>query len=1127
MFTGVDSLGDMAQYPVVDTTSAAFATHRAQIVGAKSSFQTPFGVKRMVYTDWTASARAHHGIEKFIQKEVLPFYGNTHDHHSVCGHQSTAFREEARQVLAQATNAKLSIGDNEGGSSKDVIIFAGAGATGATNKLVHLLGIASITRNGVGSGVLPVVFVGPFEHHSNLLPWRETGARVLRIQEDAYGRLDMSDLEYQLKEIYAHNPPIIIGAFAAASNVTGVLTDVNAVTALLHKFGALAVWDYATAGPYVQMDMNPPINDDGDVLAKDAIIFSPHKFLGGSNTPGVLVVKKSLCRNTVPSQPGGGTVFFVSEGSHRFLSDRSEREEGGTPDIVGTIRAGLALQLKSSVGAKKIMDEELRISSLVHARLLRCTGLVVLGPHDHEQAPRLPIFSLLVRADSVRKGFFLHYNYVTRVLNDVFGIQARGGCACAGPYAQDLLGMSRVDESHSEGTKRMTYADSFESALLNKNELLRPGFTRLSFPWVMEEADMEYVCAALEAIAEHGWKLLTQYKYDHDTGEWSHKSRLNKFPNRRWISRAFSSTFANAGSPEDVQIDLKEQLEAGIRILTDNSYHKSVTTTSTSESHVLDANAERLRWFVLPSEAREHMRGSGSVATQALCLSLVPKQYAGECVLQAFHANVAETSMNSTTMVSLKEAVMPQSVVEAPVTALSSLSIAKVEGDKDNQPREILATEQPMSRNSATAEMDVLMMKQKLELGDYKGKKNRSKRAQLKKRILEAERRNAGAATVEEYLNNAVAQKRDRKMAKRVVNFDPQDTLEHGATTDSVDYSDKITSGVDQKQVAAKAKKSVERKLMKEMGLAINDWNMIRDGDRVLVAVSGGKDSLTLLHLLIELKRRAPITFDIGAVTVDPGTDAFDPSPLIPYMKKLGVPFFYEDQNKIFVWAEHKNPSSICAFCARMKRGRLYACARREGYNVLALGQHLDDLAESFLMGAFMNGSLQAMKAIYETKEGANKDTMPIVGATGKKYFSIDTGSVEKKSFESDEIATENYTAAAIRVVRPLAYVREHETKEFARLVHLPVINENCPACFEAPKERKRVKKLLAQQESLFPATFKNLRRALIPLMSEETMTSLHEFSAGKLQSGPMHWGGLHGKTKKWHSDREGPTASS
>ena len=250
-----------------------------------------------------------------------------------------------------------------------------------------------------------------------------------------------------------------------------------------------------------------------------------------------------------------------------------------------------------------------------------------------------------------------------------------------------------------------------------------------------------------------------------------------------------------------------------------------------------------------------------------------------------------------------------------------------------------------------------------------------------------------------------------------------------------------------------------------------------------------------------------------------------------------------ENQDHIFLWAEYKNPSSICSFCARMKRGRLYACCRREGYNVLALGQHLDDLAESFLMGAFLNGELRAMKACYETKEGIDEDTMPLPtsdkftlgsssatrSSTPKEYggghpsavkhsTTAATGGEEEENdftkkftsagaFGNETSETGNtYYGGHIRVIRPLVYVREHECREFARTIHLPVINENCPACFEAPKERRRVKKLLAQQESLFPATFKHLRRAMIPLMSPEGTKNLQNYANERLQSGRIRW---------------------
>ena len=1145
----------------------SFEDARANLISG-GTFTTPFGAKRLVYTDWTASARAHQGIEDFILRDVLPFYGNTHDHHSLCGHQSTAFREEARQIVAQTTNAKLSIGDNEGGKSKDVVVFAGTGATGATNKLVHILGLRRLVAEAtLNATTLPVVLVGPFEHHSNLLPWRETGARVLRIQEDAYGQLDLLDLQNRLVEIQTSAvsppPPLIVGTFAAASNVTGVLTNVDQVTALLHRYGALAIFDYATAGPYVPMDMNPPVNNNGDILAKDAIIFSPHKFLGGVNTPGVLVVKKYVCNNPVPSSPGGGTVFFVTEDGHRFLSNRSEREEGGTPDIVGTIRAGLACQLKTTLGSTTILKEEMLLSRTIHQRLsTRCPNMVILGP-DGETTPRLPIFSFLIRVPhSIRyEGGkeYLHYNYVTRLLNDIFGIQARGGCACAGPYAQDLLGMS------SRSLNGETYSDLFETSLLNKNELLRPGFTRLSFPWMLSEEEVDYVCNALQCVSEHGWRMLPQYKYDHSTGEWSHKSRLNKFPHRIWLSRAFSKHMQPSplemkvaeDKKDKKEVCLADQLRQGIEILSGcDPCDDLVHGNSTTESMVLDPLAERLRWFVLPSEVRERMTKRDTTTETSdeprMEMSVQPKVYQ--------RRQTVATIVNES-ILAVDESVtpIPSNILVPPaITSIDASSLPPSTTSTLQTVGQSMASDHTSTTVAASSSIGTIStnieehipanledLRARLQTPAFRGKKNRSKRAKLKAKISALEGGNSDASKA---MNNAVAQKRDKKMSKRTVHVESTSTMST-TTAAAANIAEDANAGKtmalekhpqQQQQQQGKSTKKLQklnkRRLMVEMGRAIGDWSMIKDGDRILVGVSGGKDSLTLLHLLLELKRRAPINFDVGAVTVDPGTEAFDPSPLIPYMAKLGVPYFYENQDHIFLWAEYKNPSSICSFCARMKRGRLYACCRREGYNVLALGQHLDDLAESFLMGAFLNGELRAMKACYETKEGAAEDTMPLpstqdemkVGmklefttattattATTTTTTSSSAGDHSQKySIPKSKSDLGNiYYAGPIRVVRPLVYVREHETREFARNVRLPVINENCPACFEAPKERRRVKKLLAQQESLFPATFKHLRRAMIPLMSAHATRNLQDYAAERLQSGRIRWGvkeGMH-----------------
>lgn len=1166
-------------------TSVLFSRVRAGVLGRDATFATPFSeATRVVYADWTASSRAHAVVERTVTQDVLPYYGNTHDHHSQCGHQSTAFREEARQIVAQACNAKTSIGDNDGGTSKDVVIFAGAGATGATNKLVHILGIkarcaaavasapasaSEASCEGDSSAAAPTstppvtVLVGPFEHHSNILPWRESGAFIVRVAEDPRtGLVDLKDLRAHLRATQRDPATtLVIGAFAAASNVTGVLTDVDAVTALLHEHGALAVWDYATAGPYVPIDMNPPSIINGKVtsvsLAKDAVVFSPHKFLGGVNTPGVLVVKKSLCRNPVPQEPGGGTVFFVTKDAHRFLSNRAEREEGGTPDIVGTVRAGLALQLKTTVGARNIFDEELRVARHCSVRLRGIPNLAVLGPRcrggreANTGAMRLPIFSFLVRATGSgaphEEQKFLHYNFVTRLLNDVFGVQARGGCACAGPYAQDLLGMTREMDGHDE----TTFVDAFERALLGKNELLRPGFTRISFPWVMTEEEVEYVCCAVEAVAENGWRMLPQYRYDHETGEWSHRSRLNKFPNRVWISRAFQemagmpvpnkSGRENAsGGVVAASEMLARQLEAGRQLLLKETEAELVSASTSSERHVLDPKAEALRWFVLPSEVREGFNEHKEVApagSSSMVPSIVPREYddaAGEkkgevgCIAAG---KMLKNAAQAKPIVLVPEQLLPAKVTrpapedskEQPPKTPSAVPAEAADPILTKAPS-IELHEKPASQASPSRKgpagtvytlSDLPKLRALLARPEYAGKKARAKRKRLKKQIAQLESSSAaGGAAASDVKESddgekvdAVTMKRDAKFAKRVVNEDRLVSNNNFETSSSSAIEEMKSAGIGDVQAAPsvsakKALKVCKRKLMTGMGRAVSDWGMIREGDRVMVGVSGGKDSLSLLHLLLELKRRAPINFEVGAVTIDPGTEAFDPRPLIPYIRDtLGVPYYYEEDDKIFLWAEYKNPSSICSFCARMKRGAIYAACRREGYNVLALGQHLDDLAESFLMGAFLNGELRAMKACYETKEGVEQDQSPVNASLPHVGLSAEGQTPQNASAPSA-----CYYAGSIRVIRPLVYVREHLTGEFARRSRLPVINENCPACFEAPQERRRVKKLLSQQESLFPATFQNLRRAMIPLMGPDTTRNLADYAAEKLSAGRRYW---------------------
>jgi len=403
--------------------------------------------------------------------------------------------------------------------------FSGNGATSCVELLIDCLGIAF----GVEDGIRPVVFVGPYEHHSNLIPWRESGCEVVTIPEsEAAKDVDLKYLEETLRKP-EYKDRLKLGTFSAASNVTGKLSDVDSIAAVLHQNDALAFFDYATAAPYVKIDMNPPANErfsDTRLIAKDAVFISAHKIIGGVGAPGVLVVKKNLVsQSNAPHRSGGGVVFYVTSKHHRFLSNRIERYEGGTPNVVGIVRAGLSFLYKRQVeqsfrestssthSTGALLDFETAEYQKVAAYWREhAPNLVLLG---HDDKDHLPIFSFLIRFNDK----YLHYNYVCAILNDVFGIQTRGGCNCAGPYSQALLGLSHEGIPNLEN-------EQIERALVEckgKAELLRPGYTRLSLPFKgITSEEVQYVLKAVSWSSEHAWKLMCQYRCNHKTGEVRH-----------------------------------------------------------------------------------------------------------------------------------------------------------------------------------------------------------------------------------------------------------------------------------------------------------------------------------------------------------------------------------------------------------------------------------------------------------------------------------------------------------------------------------------------------------------------------------------------------------------------------
>ncbi|MCX6184736.1 MAG: aminotransferase class V-fold PLP-dependent enzyme [Flavobacterium sp.] len=467
-----------------------FASFREQIVGIDQTFESPFGVQKIIYTDWTASGRLYRPIEDRLVDKFGPYVANTHTETTESGTAMTKAYHHARHLIKQHVNA----------NADDVLITEGSGMTGVVNKLQRIMGLKVPERLQaqfkLPADQRPIVFVSHMEHHSNQTSWLETIADVVVIPADSEGLFSLNELSLLVNKY--KNRPVKIASITSCSNVTGIQTPYHEAAKLMHQHQGLCFVDFACSGPYVHIDMHPA--DPESYL--DAIFFSPHKFLGGPGTSGVLVFNSALYQNTIPDNPGGGTVAWTNPwGVHKYIDNIEDREDGGTPGFLQVIKTALAIQLKEKMGVDKILQREHEILDYVFATLAPHKNMVILAPqHQH----RLGVVSFYIED--------LHFNLGVKLLNDRFGIQTRGGCSCAGTYGHYLL---NVDQELSNALVCQIDAGDL---------IQKPGWIRMSFHPTTTNAEIVYVCQSLIELAQHHREWAKDYVYEAKTNEFVHHS---------------------------------------------------------------------------------------------------------------------------------------------------------------------------------------------------------------------------------------------------------------------------------------------------------------------------------------------------------------------------------------------------------------------------------------------------------------------------------------------------------------------------------------------------------------------------------------------------------------------------
>ncbi|WP_375252436.1 aminotransferase class V-fold PLP-dependent enzyme [Dokdonia donghaensis] len=466
-----------------------FSRFRENIIGINQSFQSPYGTKQLLYTDWTASGRLYGPIEEKMLRDFGPYVANTHTETTVSGTAMTMSYHKAKHIIKEHVNA----------DENDVLIVGGNGMTGMINKFQRILGL-KVPENikkftEVPAEIKPIVFVTHMEHHSNQTTWLETTATVVVVPAKEDGRFCIQMFEQELLKYEDH--PFKIASITACSNVTGIQTPYHDVARLMHAHGGLCFVDFACSAPYVHIDMHPENKEE----RLDAIFFSPHKFLGGPGSSGVLIFNKDLYKNVVPDNPGGGTVSWTNPwGEHKYIDNIEEREDGGTPGFLQTIRTALSIKVKEDMGVDNILAREHELIDIIWNELETVENVKILAG-DHKD--RLGVISFYIEE--------LHFNLAVKLLNDRFGIQTRGGCSCAGTYGHYLL---NVDQKTS---------NSLACEIDAGNLIQKPGWIRMSIHPTITNEEIAYVCACIKDLALHHKDWSQDYIYQPYSNEYLHK----------------------------------------------------------------------------------------------------------------------------------------------------------------------------------------------------------------------------------------------------------------------------------------------------------------------------------------------------------------------------------------------------------------------------------------------------------------------------------------------------------------------------------------------------------------------------------------------------------------------------